>query len=950
MRRCANVSTSPVPAAAERAFAGSYTRALLAHLNAVAGPQAVAQVLSTAGETRELSTLSTDSNWSTYAELRALLEASTRFLRPEQFVAAGQRMLEPDAFHTNLSIAPGDGPNWILERMPQAVTVSCSVLFAESQQVGETEWLITQGFTAGLEPFPEFCALQAGGHSLIPTIYGLPPADVEEEQCAARGAPACVFRLRWSPENVFTAKTKLLQARIRGLESWLSEFEQTVTRVLSSQDLSTVLEPTFASAGRAVHSAVCVLALREMAMPTSGQVFSSGVDTVEAHRIAREILVDDPDAPDEHPYLVAEVLSARRSYGRLAAVRASGHFQPEEARRLELYARLIAAALDSEFAIAQAQRQERGAHALLELSTALDRISTVEEVPEKMVRAVPGVMGLEKVAVVTPAADRSHWAVRATHGYPPEVDQLLRQQTFPIPDTLPTAAYIAGPDQLSPALQALAGTGGAMVVPFTVNDEWAGSMLAPIDAIKAAAGLGPDDEERLKGLAAQASTAIANAMMLGQIRHQALHDSLTGLPNRALILDRVEQMLIPTRQIGPRTPAVLFIDLDGFKEVNDTFGHAAGDQLLLTFARRLEQVVRVEDTIGRLGGDEFVVLLQNADAAHAQQLAERLLAAAREPFIIAESPVGAMSVTASIGIATGDRDEAGQLLRDADVALYDAKAAGKNRFVVFREQMQLKVHNRVLLQMEVENALRLGQFTLVFQPRQDFTTQRVIAVQAWPRWHHPERGTLDAQEFGPMLQERAVLRDLGRWMLQTACAQAADWQRKGFDLDLALAVSSEHLHDQGFLADVEQALQASGLGPARLILEISERALIGDPKIASQNLQSLHSRGFRLAVNGFGIGGFALTSLRDLPISILKIDKEFVRTMTESAESSALVRSMIQLGTALGLEAVADGVAQLDHSEQLIQAGCHYGQGPFIGPQMTADEIEARVRAARDAA
>jgi diguanylate cyclase (GGDEF)-like protein len=921
-----------------KVFAGVYARGLLAHLLDSGGPDAVARVLSAAGESRSAQELSLEITWSTYAQIRALLEAAaTELGGPEHLVEAGRRMIEPATQDANLTVVTGQSPDAIFEKLSLALIITCPIIEAQATKVGENEWLVSQSFVAPVESFEAFCALQAGGYSLLPVIYGLPMAEVSEEQCRAQGAPCCLFRVRWRSVDPGTRLVSLLQAQVRGLETWLSEFEQTVTNLVSSQDLTAVLAQSFAAACRAVHAVGCVLALQDPPAGASGHSFSFGIDPAQAEQIAGRLLAGTEADPTQ---LVAEVYSARRRYGVIAALRPGGDYHSEEVRRLEAYARLIAAALDSEYAVEEARRQGQGARALLELSTALARITTVEEVPETLVRAVPGVTGFERVAVLMPSADRSHWAVRATYGYPAEIDQALRANRIPMPRDVPVGASILAPGLIRRSLSALAGTGGAMVIPMRVNGEWVGSILAPIDHGMAAAGLGRDHEERLAGLAAQASTAIYNAMLLSQVRHQAMHDPLTGLPNRALILDRAEQMLTRARDANHST-AALFIDLDGFKEINDTFGHAAGDELLLTFAARLKTLVRAGDTVGRLGGDEFVVLLEDPHSTQPEQVAERLLSVAREPFAISDLGAGRLSVTASIGIASGDRANAGQLLRDADVALYDAKASGKNRYVVFREQMQLSVHDRVLLQMDLQDALHGGQFSLLFQPYCDLSSARPSGVEVSARWRHPERGELSAAQFGPLLEESEAILDVGRWTFAQACAQVSDWRRQGWDLDLTVPVASHQLHHPSFLDDLDRALRDSQLPASRLVVAVSEQAIQVDQKATFSQLESLHVLGVRIAVDGFGTGAFSLTSLRDLPIDLIKIDDSFVRGMHESPESTALVRSLIQLAKALGLTTVAAGIERPEQQTRLIAEGCDYGLGTFIAPASPAGETAA---------
>ena len=310
----------------------------------------------------------------------------------------------------------------------------------------------------------------------------------------------------------------------------------------------------------------------------------------------------------------------------------------------------------------------------------------------------------------------------------------------------------------------------------------------------------------LRGLAALAATAVRNARLIDQIRHQALHDALTGLPNRTLVLDRVEQMVSRARRhFG--VPSVLFIDLDGFKEINDTLGHTAGDLLLRAVGARLEAVLRRSETIGRLGGDEFVVLAEGDSNGPAPELvAERLLEVLREPFDVAGTTV---AVTASIGIAIGDRSTPGELLRDADIALYQAKASGKNRHIVFAPEMHAAVLDHRQLELDLRAALDRDEFFLVYQPICSLETRAVTGVEALIRWQHPIRGVVYPDVFIPLLEETGMIVEVGRWVLRTACAQAAMWRDHGYDLDLAVNVSGKQLDHDSFVIDVHETLAST---------------------------------------------------------------------------------------------------------------------------------------------
>ncbi len=323
----------------------------------------------------------------------------------------------------------------------------------------------------------------------------------------------------------------------------------------------------------------------------------------------------------------------------------------------------------------------------------------------------------------------------------------------------------------------------------------------------------------------------------GELRHQSLHDALTGLPNRVLALDRAEQMLARARR--QQIPvAALYLDIDGFKHVNDTFGHAAGDELLRTVAARLEGVVREGDTAARLSGDEFVVLVEgSALDAGPELVAERLLEVLRRPYEMDGQIGRQLSLTASIGIALGERANAAELLSDADIALYEAKAAGKNRYMLFQSSMQTAAQDRLTLEMDLAEALEQHQLFLQYQPTFDLQSERVIGVEALIRWNHPTRGVIAPIEFIPIAEESGLIVPIGRWVLQEACRQAALWYGDGHRIGMAVNVSGRQLDDDELIEDVRGALQESGLDPTTLTLEITETTLMRDAEATAKRLR-----------------------------------------------------------------------------------------------------------------
>ncbi|MET0324935.1 MAG: EAL domain-containing protein [Ilumatobacteraceae bacterium] len=409
--------------------------------------------------------------------------------------------------------------------------------------------------------------------------------------------------------------------------------------------------------------------------------------------------------------------------------------------------------------------------------------------------------------------------------------------------------------------------------------------------------------------------------------HKAFHDSLTGLANRALFRDRVEHALRRRVRSGV-DPAVIYIDLDGFKRVNDGLGHEAGDDLLCQMAARLLAVVRTGDTVARLGGDEFAVLVEESGNVliEAEAIAERALEALTTEVTIGDVVVNA---SASLGIAYGDPEcTASSLLRDADVAMYQAKATGRGRWVVFHPAMRAAAVERLALDNELGHALGRHEFVLVYQPVVELETSRVVGFEALLRWEHPRLGTIMPDTFVPLAEDNGMIVPIGRWVLQTACTTAAEWlaQYPG-QLTMAVNLSARQLASADLVKDVEHALRRSGLPAGALILEMTETALVEDASMAAGRLHQLHDLGVRLAIDDFGTGYSSLGYLRQFPIDILKVDKSFVSAITDREDVPPLVRGLLDLSRTLQLEVVAEGIESSAQLGQLQDEQCKYGQG-----------------------
>ncbi len=429
-----------------------------------------------------------------------------------------------------------------------------------------------------------------------------------------------------------------------------------------------------------------------------------------------------------------------------------------------------------------------------------------------------------------------------------------------------------------------------------------------------------------------------------QLHHRALHDALTGLPNRALVMDRIEQMLARNRR-RPSTGAVLFLDLDDFKNVNDTLGHGAGDQLLIAVAGRLVTTLRDADTIARMGGDEFVVVIDGANTDVSPELiAERLLDAMRQPFDL-DGRVMPLSVGVSIGIATGDRVSAEELLRDADIALYQAKAAGKNGYAVFEPHTQTSISRRTDLEFDLRSALTRDEYRLVYQPIYNLDDLTVVGVEALLRWEHPTLGLISPDEFIPILEQTGQIREVGRWVLQHACRQMATWQAKGDTLDISVNLSARQLDHDEIIADVGEALRASGLPAASLLIEVAETTLMRNPEAIARRLRAIRELGVRIAVDDFGTGYSSLAYLRQFPVDCLKIDRMFTHAITTSPQAKALVGTLVQLGKDLGLSTLAEGVETPAEMDLLREVDVEQAQGFLLARPLDPAKFEEQLLA-----
>jgi len=442
-------------------------------------------------------------------------------------------------------------------------------------------------------------------------------------------------------------------------------------------------------------------------------------------------------------------------------------------------------------------------------------------------------------------------------------------------------------------------------------------------------------EPAVKGLVINTRDITDRKTLEEQLSHQAFHDSLTGLANRALFKDRLQQSLARAARRQEK-PAILFLDLDGFKSINDSLGHASGDELLALVASRLRPFVRTGDTMARLGGDEFAILLEDTEEVSASiRVAERIIDALKEPFALKQQEI---FISASIGIASFSGDTPEELLRNADIAMYIAKSEGKGRYEVYQPAMHEAVVERLQLEADLKRAVERGEFFVVYQPLVSLDSLHPIGVEALIRWRHPERGVVLPMAFIPLAEKTGGIIAIGRWVLREACRQVHEWRQSHPELQLSVNLSGRQMRDPGLVSDVSRALQDTGLAADALTLEMTESVLMDDVEGALRILNDLKALGLHLAIDDFGTGYSSLSYLGKFPVDSLKIDRSFV-SGPGASENQALVGTIMEMAQSLKLEVVAEGIERQEQLTELQRLKCQVGQGYLFAKPLAAADM-----------
>ena len=712
-----------------------------------------------------------------------------------------------------------------------------------------------------------------------------------------------------------------------------------------------------------------------------------GLAPEEARGLAADLWAGGPDDADGSR-LVVDITSPLRRYGRIAEFVEPGRADAEpstatEERILHLFARYASNVLDVCTVLSDARRSDSTARTLLSFSEQLSGLTNLAQALQILADTVPVVTGCDQSTVYLWDRDRSRlvlgayttgmtppdadlgpivpqWSTptSATHIHvgstPPDaedgalsiqVDNPLIQRMINGHDVMILDASVVEDPQLR-ALMEASGVPASVVAPLFAAGEFLGLIAANFsDASPRAAIHDPDLHERLSGLSDQAATAIQNLELLEKVSHMAWHDALTGLPNRRLFEDRVEQELVRSRRVGEPV-CMFFVDLDNFKTVNDTYGHTTGDLLIQQVGQRLVETVRSQDTVARVGGDEFAILLPGlVDQLSINQLAERTLDAMHTPFEIFGEVV-ATSASVGIAIAPEHGDTYDDLLNRADAAMYRAKDLGRDAFEMFHTTPdpthpgRRSLDDRQLYN-DLISALDGNQFFLLYQPYIDLRTAQIVGVEALIRWDHPTLGILEPPHFIPMAERSDLIVSLDNWVLWQACRQLRAWRDHDLDpLRLSVNLASRDLASPDFFDSVQRTLADTGIEPSLLELEITDRVVLDRDGPATDNIERLRRLGVRFTIDDFGQGNSSLDRIGSFPVSTLKIDQSFVQVLGPSDEESSLVSAIIGMAGRLGLSCVAEGVETLLQSRVLLQRGCTTAQGYYFSPPLPPEGIE----------
>jgi diguanylate cyclase (GGDEF)-like protein len=852
-------------------------------------------------------------------------------------------------------------PAAVLENASKLTTRLDTSTVARAEQVTDGGAVLVYRALPPHLPHRVECDYRFSMLSQVPVLFGLSPAEVVHDVCQLDGAPECRYHVTWKERLFQRFRTPRLDGRkkrqaheLESAERRLYALQGAATDLTSGESLEDVLERIVSRANVAVHAPGHLLAVtlpdgtRHISCRGTGALLAdalgSGTKLDRAHPSLAGV-----------PTLTTPVASAAHSYGVLAAVAYPGQeFFPEDKDTLAAYANHAAAGLDIARLFIETREQGETAQLLLDVARSLNQRSSVTAIAQSVADAVPALSGADRSAVALWDADAGQLRIGGMMGWAgPLAEKLANYMTTAeespelaemLAHNVPLLVDRGGSDWAKKTLDefnmgALAGT------PITVDGKLIGIILAQWADKPAPTSINGVMTERLAGLAGLAGVALENVRLWEETRRQALHDPLTGLPNRSMLESALETALVRAVRSGHQV-GLLFCDLNRFKRINDSLGHSAGDYVLQEVAARITSAVREGDIVARYSGDEFIVLLDGLQAdteaevhAEVESIAARIRLILSEPFVVNGKKV---FIDAAIGTALRGALPAGtpadvtqaarNLVESADLAMYRSKARTRGH-----APARTNSPYRLQLETDLRGAAARNELQVYFQPQFDVATSRIAGVEALLRWRHPELGMVSPAEFICLAEESNLIDEIGAFVLAESCRVGAAWHSLGYPVDVAVNISAAQLNTAGFAELVTETLRQSTFPATSLILEITETQVISDNSDVS-SLWELKELGVGVSIDDFGTGYSSLAQLHRLPVSEIKIDKSFISTLGPHG-SDAFVAGIVGLARGLGLRVIAEGVETAQQLAALQRMGCERAQGYLLGQPMEARQL-----------